>query len=168
LSASDELLTLAELAIGLAGFSGVVVAFTYRGELEAIDRVRFIMLLSIAVSTAVLAFVPFAFAQAASTEAAVWQRSSGVFLVWGIVLGGLIGPRLRRTALESGAAIPVPFLFTVWALTILNLLLQLANTIGSPFTPGPLPYVAGLVIWIVFSAFFFGFLVLFRPRGPAA
>ena len=40
MTASDELLTLAELAIGLAGFAGVVAAFAYRGELAAIDRMR--------------------------------------------------------------------------------------------------------------------------------
>ncbi len=45
MEASDELLTIAELAVGLAGFSGVVVAFTRQGELSLTDRYRFIGLL---------------------------------------------------------------------------------------------------------------------------
>jgi hypothetical protein len=168
MGASDELLTLAELAVGLAGFAGVVVAFAYHGELEAIDRLRFIGLFTIAISTAVFAFVPFAFSYINFSEAATWRCSSAAFLGWGIAFTGAIGPPIRRTALETNAAIPRPFVVAVLVLGILNAILQLLNAIGSPFAPGPLPYIAGLLIWIIFAALFFAFLVLFRPTRPAA
>ncbi len=38
---SDELLTIAELAVGLAGIAGLVVAFTRHGRLLPTDRFRF-------------------------------------------------------------------------------------------------------------------------------
>jgi hypothetical protein len=168
MSASDELLTIAELAIGLAGFSGVVVAFAYRGQLEAIDRMRFIALFSTAISTAIFAFLPFVFARGGFSEATTWRCSSALLLTWSIVLGIPIGSRLRRAALDRGAAARRALIFALWGLAILNMLLQLLNAIGSPSTPGPLPYVGGLLILIVFAAVFFAFLVLFRPKEPAA
>ncbi len=58
MQASDELLTIAELAIALAGFSGVVVAFAHQGKLTAIDRTRFTLLLSLAMGAAVVSFAP--------------------------------------------------------------------------------------------------------------
>ena len=64
MEASDELLTIAELAIGLAGFSGVVIAFAHQGGLRAVDRFFFIALISIAGTAALLAFVPGVFHRA--------------------------------------------------------------------------------------------------------
>jgi hypothetical protein len=164
----DELLTIAELAIGLAGFSGVVVAFAYRGQLEPIDRMRFIALFSTAISTAIFAFLPFVFARGGFSEATTWRCSSALLLTWSIVFGIPVGSRLRRTAIDVSAAASPAVIFAVWGLAMTNMVLQLLNAIGSPFTPGPLPYIGGLLILIVFSAVFFSFLVLFRPKGSAA
>ena len=61
MEASEELLTIAELAIGLAGFSGVVVAFNRGGGLRPTDSFRFIALFCSALSVLVVAFVPFGF-----------------------------------------------------------------------------------------------------------
>ena len=167
MNASDELLTIAELAIGLAGFSGVVVAFAYRGQLEKVDRMRFIALFSTAISTAIFAFLPFVLARGGLSEAATWRCSSALLLAWSIVLG-IPYSRLRRTALDAGAAASPALIFAISGLTVLNMLLQLLNAIGTPYTPGPLPYVTGLLLFLVFSAVFFAFLVLLRPKEPAA
>lgn len=55
---ADELLTIAELSIGIAGFSGVVAAFLQNGGLHPFDRSRFINLFSLSFSTLIPAFVP--------------------------------------------------------------------------------------------------------------
>ena len=47
----EELLTVAELAIGIAGFAGVIAAFLQRGGLHPVDRGRFVTLLSAAFGT---------------------------------------------------------------------------------------------------------------------
>ena len=95
MEASDELLTIAELAIGLAGFSGVVVAFTYRGELRATDRYRFIGLFTQALTVALLSFVPFGFHHADQVGAAIWRASSGLAVLFWLFSAWLIGTRLR-------------------------------------------------------------------------
>ena len=51
----DALPTIAEMAIGLAGFSAVVAAFTIRGELSQTDRSRFLLLFTTAFVAALLA-----------------------------------------------------------------------------------------------------------------
>ncbi len=85
MEASDELLTIAELAVGLAGFSGVVVVFRGQGGLRLVDRFRFLSVLSQALTVLVLAFVPFGF------------RHGGVLAFIRLVAGcslsaGLLGP----------------------------------------------------------------------------
>jgi hypothetical protein len=163
---SDELLTLAELAIGLAGFSGVVAAFAYRGRLEALDRVRFIALFTSAIGSAVFAFVPLLFHHAGFDEASTWRASSLLFFLAAVAFTAVIGRPLRRTALTSGAAIPPWLIAWMFALAILNYALQLSNALGWPYPPSPLPFLAGLVICVYYAASFFAFLVLFRPNEP--
>ena len=168
MNASDELLTVAELAIGLAGFSGVVVAFAYRGQLTAIDQMRFIALFTIAIATAMFAFLPFAFSHTGLSDPAIWRWSSGLFFAWALVQGFVLAPRLRRAAVAAGAAVSIRLNLVLLALVLLNFALQILNALAWPFDPGPLPFVGGLLIYLGLSAFFFCFLVLFRPRDPDA
>jgi hypothetical protein len=165
---SDELLTIAELAIGLAGFSGVVVAFGYRGKLEEVDRYRFIALLGASFITAILAFVPLLLNHAGFGNGPMWRLSSAIAITAQALYTPAIVPRLPRAARRSEAGAPASILAVTWALSGALLLLQAANALAWPFAPGPLPYLLGLLIWLLWSAILFGFLVLFRPREPAA
>ena len=164
MEASDELLTIAELAIGLAGFSGVVVAFVYRGELLPTDRYRFIGLFTQALTVALLSFVPFSFYHAGQVGAAIWRASSGVAVFFWLFNAWLIAARLPRFDFSSQEALPRYAEGTLWTLGIVNLLLQLANLAGWPMAPGPLFYLIGLVLWFAIAAFFFASLVLYRAR----
>ena len=76
MQASDELLTIAEISIALAGFSGVVVAFAYQGVLSSIDRWRFAGLLSLSVGAAVVAFVPSILELFGHTGSSIWRGVS--------------------------------------------------------------------------------------------
>jgi hypothetical protein len=118
---SDELLTIAELAVGLAGIAGLVVAFTRDGRLLPTDRYRFILLFSLALFAAALAFVPFGFHHAGKAGPALWSAS-------------------------------------------ISLLLQIANFIGWPMESGVLPYLVGLLIWLLVPALLFAALILYRAE----
>jgi hypothetical protein len=165
---SDELLTIAELAIGLAGFSGVVVAFGYRGNLEEVDRYRFIALLAASFTTAILAFVPLLLNHAGIGDGPIWRTSSAIAIVAQALHARAIVPRMPRVARRSGAGAPGSILAVISALAGVLLLLQAANALAWPFSPGPIPYLLGLIVWLLWSAILFGILVLFRPREPAA
>ena len=161
MEASDELLTIAELAIGLAGFSGVVVAFTYRGKLGPADRFRFLGLFSQALTIALLAFVPFGFHHAGQVGATMWRASSGIAVLFWVLNAWLMASHLIPE-FSPEEALPRYAEGTVWTLGAINLLLQLANLAGWPAAPGALFYLTGLVLWFAVAAFFFATLVLYR------
>ena len=158
---SDELLTIAELAVGLAGIAGLVVAFTRQGRLSPTDRFRFIALFSQALFAAGLAFVPFGFHHAGKVGPEIWSASSGVMVVVWVFTAWWLGIHLRP---EFSAEEDLPRSFWVALLgpSVLSLFLQIANFIGWPTAPGVLPYLFGLLAWLLVSALLFATIILYR------
>ncbi len=163
MQASDELLTIAELAIGLAGFSGVVVAFSDRGQITGLDWWRFAALLTMSVAAAVVAFVPSILNLVGVAEDQLWRLASLAFLVVGIPIAAVFPRRLIRANLETGVGIPRKALAPVFLSALLNLVIQVCNVLGWPWSPHAGPFVIGLLIWLVIAASAFGLLVLHRP-----
>ena len=141
MEASDELLTIAELAIGLAGFSGVVVAFTQRGALRQTDLFRFIALFSLALAALVLAFVPFGFHHAGQSGTAIWRGSSAIMLVFTICSFWLLGVRFSPE-FPADEQLSRPVSVLVYGPALLSVVFQGANLVGWPMEPGPLLYLA--------------------------
>ena len=77
----EELLTIAEISIGIAGFSGVIAAFLQRDGLHSLDRVRFVNLFATAFTTLILSFAPIVIAHLGFDEGGVWAHSSAVMVV---------------------------------------------------------------------------------------
>jgi len=163
MEASDVLLTIPEMAIGLAGFSGVILAFTYQGRLRPTDRFRFIGLFTQALTVALLSLVPFGFHHAGQVGETIWRGSSAVAVLFWLFMGWLTAVRFRPK-FSREEELPKYGEGTLWTLGIINLLFQLANLVGWPMAPGPLFYLAGLVLWFAVAAFFFASLVLYRSR----
>ena len=163
MEASEELLTIAELAIGLAGFSGVVVAFNRGGGLRPTDRFRFIALFTSAITVLIVAFVPFGFHHAGQAAPALWMASSAVQLVFWVSIFLVLGIRFRPEfdtdeQLSNWVSVPL------YGLSFLIPILQFANLIGWPMKSGPLLYLAGLILWLVTTSFLFALLVVFGAR----
>ena len=163
MEASNELLVIAELGIGLAGFSGVVVAFRRSGGLRRPERFLFIALVTAALCVAFLAFVPFGFHYAGQAGATLWMGSSAVMAsVWLGVMFSLFPsipaemwstPPLGKAgaALSTGLPVLIPFF-------------QIANVVGWPMESGPLFYLVGLVLWLLNASMTFVSLVLSGDR----
>ena len=160
---SDELLTIAELAVGLAGIAGLVVAFTRHGKLLPTDRFRFISLFSQALFVAVLAFVPFGFHHAGKVGPAVWSASSGVMVVLWVVTAWWMGFHLRPD-FSQAENLPKSLAVAFYGPPTFNLLLQIANFVGWPMEPGVLLYLVGLLIWLSVPALLFAALILYRAE----
>ena len=87
-----SLQVIAEIGVALAGFSGLVVAFRReRGPLNAIEKFRLQVLLTLALGGTFLSFLPELFLFAEVASASVWLYSSlcvvfysGVFVTWWI------------------------------------------------------------------------------------
>ncbi len=163
MEASNELLTIAELAVGLAGFAGLVVSFNHRGGLHATDRYRFIALFSLALFAALLAFVPFGFHHAGLASAALWRASSGVILASSVFAAWWLGVYLRPEFAPDENP-PKAFSIALFAIPTFNVLLQVANLVGWPAKPGALAYVAGLILWLAVPALIFALLILYREK----
>jgi hypothetical protein len=161
----DELLTIAEIAIGIAGFSGVMAAFLQRGGLHGLDRVRFVNLFVLAFTTLTLAFVPIVVAEVSD---AIWFYSSSVMIaVWFINIGFGIFYVLPQVRKNEGPSDILPGLL-VWIPSFLNLGVQCLNLTGWLWEPGFLAYIFGLFVYLYVSCLCFVFVVLYRPSLPDA
>ncbi len=168
MEAREELLTIAEISIGIAGFSGVIAAFLQRGGLHPLDRVRFVMLFGTAFTTLVLAYVPIVVSHLVDGTAQIWSYSSAVMIVvWitSIIFGiRFLIPELRRDhsnkSRTPGALIAIP--------SILNLGAQCLNAGGWLWAPGFVAYLFGLFVYLYASGLMFVFVIMFRPSESAA
>lgn len=159
----DSLLTIAEISLGLAGFTAVVAAFTRPEGLAPADRWRFVVLFSIALQVLFLSFIPIGLESSGFSEATTWRASSGVFAVAWAVTGVLI----LRSVPDRWTMDPAPTVagaLPVFIPAAANFLIQVCNAIGWPVAPSFVSYLAGLLILLYIGAVFFAFLVLYRPK----
>ena len=148
MEAVDELLTVAELAIGLAGFSGVVVAFRRSGGLRAPERFLFIGLITTALCAGFLAFVPFCFHLAGQSGPTLWKSSSAVMvLVWASVAWPLF--RSIPAAMWSAPPLGKVGMVVSAGLPVLIPLFQITNIVGWQTDSGALVYLVGLLLWLL-------------------
>jgi hypothetical protein len=162
LEGKDELLTIAEIAVGIAGFSGVVVAFVQRGNLSQADRLRFLAVFATAFTALLLAFVPSALGYSGVDGRAVWRWSSLIMVVCSLL--GLApyprGIRSIRQELGTRQLLPVA-LFGVPA--AFNIVVQVLNAGAWIWNPSLVAYLFGMLVYLYTAGLFFVLLVLFRP-----
>jgi hypothetical protein len=162
----DALLTVGELALGLAGFSGIVAAFRTRtGPWHPADAFRLTSLLLVSLGTFFLALIPLALSQFALSYEVVWRVSSGLMALFIGVAGFIILRKLRT--LDAGSRL----LFNRWmnAFMLIGSLLtglaQLANSVGAISRDWFAVYFAGTVWLLFYSGVQFARLVLIRPQA---
>jgi hypothetical protein len=160
----DELLTIAEISIGLAGFSGVIAVFIQRGGLPLADRLRFLALFVTAFTALVLAFLPIVLAYSGFKDQDIWQISSGTMVLIGFValLTYPFAVRTIRKEIEETSLLP-HVLFLVPA--GVHLVVQLANAGGWIWQPNFVPYLIGMLFYLYAAGLFFVIIVLFRPTS---
>jgi hypothetical protein len=80
---SDTLLTIAEIAVALAGFASLVSIIGRRQNdaSSAADSIRLQMMLEVAFRNAAFALLPLPFLQLAPSDPIVWRISSGLYIV---------------------------------------------------------------------------------------
>ena len=164
----EELLNIAEIAIGIAGFSGVIAAFLQRGGLHPVDRVRFVNLFATAFATLALAYVPIVISHLVHGAGQIWPYSSAVMIVvWfmSITLGFLfVVPRIRANV-ENARKYPY---LLIMIPSILNLGTQCLNVGGWLWEPGFIAYLFGLFVYLYAAGLMFVFVILFRPTPSSA
>ena len=158
MTGSDVLLTLAQLSLGLAGFTGVVLAFRQHG-VEAWpeqERVRFSYMLELAAYSILFELLPFLLHHLGLAEPTVWRVCSGLLALWfvsRIVLTQRISLSVRSRLNRAW------FLTYQWGSATFALLAA-GNALALAGPPGFGLYLAGLGWMLFYSASLYVRLVL--------
>ncbi len=129
MEAEGILTALAEVAIAIAGFSGIVVALQIRTVAwSETDKLRFSMLLQVSFECVFFSFVPIVLYLMHPSEPFVWRWSSGLWLVYIACIVAYRVPQLSRVsapASDTSKAV-VGFTFSSFCISVL---LQVANVV---------------------------------------
>lgn len=162
------LIGIAEVAIALTGFAGVVVVLGRRasGAWPAVDEYRLRSLIENGLIAVLAAFLPFAAQQLSDRPEVIWGVSSALFGTIGslhaFVLQGRRGVRLRDE-LQADASAWVRHLW-LWGVGPASVLVHgslLLNAAGVVFPRTFGPYLVGLLWYLLVGSLFFVRLIRF-------
>jgi hypothetical protein len=159
------LLTAAEVAIALAGFTGIVVVFGSRdGRWSNVDIVRMKAALGASFGTAFLAFVPSTIHLFGIEGSLLWRISSGIFLVYVVsVIVWQLGH--RKTLTDSDwEVLNERGRWLMGTAMIGSVVANLCNVLGIGIQPSLKLYFLALLLYMLTGAYLFVRILLVRPR----
>ena len=147
----DTLLTIAEIAVALAGFTGIVGILGRRAQdsTRAISWLRLRAMLEVALRNAAFAVLPIPFLDLVPSETIVWRVASGTYFL-AVVLHILIRRR-SESSTTGGLALSGPFL----VLLPISLLACVANVLGLGGPNAFSLYLLSLVLGLVTAGMLF-------------
>jgi len=146
----DTLLTIAEIAVALAGFASLVSVIGGRQNdtSRVIASLRLRTMLELAFRNAFFALLPLPFLQFAPSDPIVWRISSGLYIA--ITIGYfLLRLRERESAGESWLSVSTRILFSI------TILAGLANVFGLGGSNAFSLYLANLLLGLCVAGLFF-------------
>ena len=164
MDAADSLSTIAAAALGIAGFSGIMTAFMQRpGRLTTVEIYRVAVLLGVSFGGMFLALVPMLLERFGVSEPALWSRASGVMTLYSLVAVSAFLASSRLMA-QRAPEIFNRYVFTAIALGhVINVGLQVMNTLRPDPVSASGIYVLGLVWYLVHAAVQFSRILLVQP-----
>ena len=160
----DRLDVLAEIAIGLAGFSSVVVAFRRRGDAGGWtrgDALRFQVMLQGALAAALFAILPAAAMGLGISARVLWPSLSGLLLT--LMIGVTVLTARKILTMHFGSLSPMIAYFMFFSGGIV-IIVQLLGITGWLVPRGPGPYVFGVTCLTIYSGIMF-YRLLTAPVG---
>lgn len=169
MSGAEILTTIAQLSMGVTGFSGIAIAFNRQpGRLDEVEAYRVLILFANSLAATFLSLLPFGFFYLGWSDAAIWRTSNALCSLFGIAFLAIYLPPTRKYLREFRELFSLPQLGFVVSGHIINALLQLISALG--FLPGRAlsVFIFGL-LWLLFhSVFQFGRILFVQPlRGGA-
>jgi len=144
----DALQTIAEIAIAIAGFAGIVAVMGRRagGEWIEPDLFRLHMLLRLSFEVVLFAFLPLVLALASLPAATAWASVSALRAAYVLAASYFTARRIRDAARVHPEEVSRPFIAATALLAILVLALLGFNAV---FAREAWPYVAAMVLGLV-------------------
>ena len=160
----DALSTIAEIALGLAGFSGVVVVLGRQpGAFTRVEAGRLVLLLVSSIGAMFLALLPLSLAPLELSDSLLWRISAATFTAFclGYWLIGRSRVRIVRTHAPEvySFAVSVFNYATVGTAVILQLVV-----LARPADLGPGFYVLGLLGLLLTATVQFVRMLFVRPQ----
>ncbi len=161
---SEALSTIAELALGLAGFTGIVAVFGRRpGRLRPVEAYRLVILLSISCGAMFLALLPFALHRTGLEGETLWAVASGALAAYTVLFLGWMFSPTRRFLRDSPEIFDKGLLMFLILAHLVNFTVQLLNAFGVFGRPSLGIYLFGLM-WLLLHGFQqFARILFIRP-----
>jgi hypothetical protein len=160
---ASALLTLAQVAIGLAGFSAILVALSGKPhQWTPVDAFRIRNILAFSFQSVFLSLVPFVLALFSLPESMVWKVSLLIIstATFGNVLLVLSG--VYRLSRPERAVLKAVVVSTVVAILFTTAAVELLAAFGIA-RPAPAVFFLGLVVLLGISAVLVGRFLFARP-----
>ncbi|MEK6591702.1 MAG: hypothetical protein AABZ67_01340 [Pseudomonadota bacterium] len=149
---ADIVLTSAiQVAIAIAGFTGIIIAISKGAQISARERISVSILLLASIATVTFAFLPMIFLNAGVSERSTWMTSSILFVIYFV---SIVSYRVTQFR-QSGVTMPAAVASGIGILGIVALL-QLANAI---FIRDSWPYLILIVSYVIYSFIVFAYLL---------
>lgn len=148
---AEYLIGLSQIALGLTGFTGVVVAFGYRPtEWSKADRMRLFLLITSSIADIFLALVPLGLSELGLESPRLWRVASLISMLCFLVIAILYFARFLDLNKKEREDVSIPLTLFLTVGTFANMLAQFLNAVG--------------VFRAAFGVFLFGLLwCLFVP-----
>lgn len=160
---SDMLSTVAEIALGLAGFTGVLVVLGRQpGRLSPAGAFRLTVLLIGSLSALFLALIPLALHDSGLSGSVLWRVSSLVMAGSILATGGLLVRPVRRFRRGESESYNPTILVLITTGAVLVFIAQMVNASGVLGGPSPGAYSFGLLFFLAVGAVQF-VRILFVP-----
>jgi hypothetical protein len=149
MEAESILLSIAEISVAFAGFSGVVAVFGRRssGKWRRGDILRFWQMIEVSLSMLIFALLPFIFHHTGMTAQRTWPACSAILA---LILSLQMCRALWRTisAKRTDPSISILFSLLFQGISLVVVILQIANVMGIMFHQELAPYLIG-VFWLL-------------------
>ncbi|MDX1402994.1 MAG: hypothetical protein R3192_00575 [Woeseiaceae bacterium] len=163
----DFLQTIAEISIGLAGFSGLIVALRKSpGPLTEVQKFRLKVLFGNAFGAMFLSLLPYLLSALHVPNARIWFDASAAMLGFSLIFGSWIVVAGRRIA----RVVPEIFNWTIfYTLTgghVVVVILQAAIMTGFIDERAPGVYAIGLTWYLMHATYQFSRMLFILPKDP--
>ena len=143
---SETLSTVAEVGLGLAGFTGVLVVLGRQpGRFSPAESFRLAVLLVGSLSALFLSLVPLVLRDFGLAGANLWRVSSGVMLASVVCSGAFLARPVARFRVSKSEAYSPWVLGSLTSGALIVLVLQVVNLTGLLWPTGPGAYSFGLL-----------------------
>jgi len=162
---SDDFMTLAELGIALAGFSGIItVLIGQRSEVKTYQiEMGTTTILGNSFFVIALSLLPVALFKLGWTTSAMWAAASAVHVIYIVaVCWPLMYLFQKSNPDEAVPRTPLRFSIPIHALVVV---IQTINSVGLIGPAGEGPYFVGVMIWLLL--YFYVFVWLMQDMSGA-